>query len=490
MNIAEYLKTIDAVVANGKYQDNWESLAAYPVPAWYRQAKFGVFIHWGAYSVPAYLSEWYPRMMHYRGNPTYWHHKRKYGKTYPYRKFIEAFKGEKFDADAWVKLFKKAGMRYVMPVAEHHDGYKLYDSALSRWTTTQQAMGRDVLGEIKNACEQEGLVFACSSHRAEHFWFLNGAKTLPYHTETLDAAYQDLYGECHNVQKGNNLVAMLKQEKGIVPSKEWLEDWLVHSAELIDKYRPETLFFDWWIMNHAFRPYFKKFMAYYYNRSLEWGKEVCVQYKSDAAMYNTAIYDVERGQLEGISPYIWQSETSTARNAWCYTTGNIWKTPQEIACVFADVIAKNGNFVLNVGPKADGTFCEKETAILEALGVWTKRNEAAIWGTAPYKVFGEGKGKKGGSFKDRFRPSKKDFRYTYRTSHIYAFALKPNKKGVYRMRMLNGGRDSFSFAIQSVRVLGYDCSVRYKVKKKYLELVLEGTLPETRMPLCFDIHVD
>lgn len=184
---------------------------------------------------------------------------------------------------------KMTGARYVMPVAEHHDGYKMYDSELSRWTTVKQAMHRDVLGELKRECEKQGVVFAASSHRAEHFWFVNGAKTIGYKNDATDPEYEDLYGPCANVNKRNDLLTLLKQEKGIVPTKEWLTDWLVSSCELIDKYRPATLFFDWWVMNEAFRPYMKKFLAYYYNKSLEWGKEVCVQYKSDAIMYKTVI---------------------------------------------------------------------------------------------------------------------------------------------------------------------------------------------------------
>lgn len=487
--IATYLKKIDEVIAAGVYKDNWESLSAYPVPEWYRKAKFGVFIHWGAYSVPAYLSEWYLRMMYYKGNPTYWHHIRKYGKDYHYSRFVDDFKGEKFDADKWVNLFKEAGMRYVMPVAEHHDGYKLYDSNLSDWTTVKKAMGRDVLGEVKTACEKAGLTFACSSHRAEHFWFANGSKTIGYPTEADKPEFKELYGECFTERKGNNLFVMLKQEKEITPTKDWMENWLVHSAELIDKYQPETLFFDWWIMNHNFRPYVKKFLAYYYNRSLEWGKEVCVQYKSDAVMYNCAIYDVERGQLASTSPYIWQSETSTARNAWCYTTTNLWKKPSEIARVFADVISKNGNFVLNVGPKADGTICDKEVQILKELGKWTDKNKDAVWGAAPYKIFGEGGRKKGGSFNDRNRANKKDFRFTYRTSHLYIFAMKPSKNGVYKVKSINKGRDSFNFLIKGIDVLGFQNKVEYALKGKYLELRVQGSI-NTDMPVVFDVSID
>lgn len=144
-----------------------------------------------------------------------------------------------------------------MPVGEHHDGYKMYDSDLSQWTSVKQAPHCDFLGELRKECDKQGVTFATSSHRAEHFWFLNGGRTVGYDNEVLDEKYRDFYGPAHNIHKINNLHNLLKQEHGITPTKEWLEDWLVNSCELIDKYHPETLFFDWWVMNYAFRHYMK-----------------------------------------------------------------------------------------------------------------------------------------------------------------------------------------------------------------------------------------
>lgn len=483
------LQRIDKVINEGKYKDNWESLSQYPVPEWYKNAKFGVFIHWGAYTVPAYFSEWYIRLMYYRNNPVYWHHKRKYGKDYPYRRFIEDFTAPEFDAEKWVRLIKESGARYIMPVGEHHDGYKMYDSDLSRWTSVKQALKRDVLGEIKEECEKQGVVFATSSHRAEHYWFVNGARTIGFHNEALNDEYRDLYGPCVNVNKRNNLITLLKQEKGITPTKEWLEDWLVHSVELIDKYQPMTLFFDWWVMNFAFRPYMKKFLAYYYNRSIEWGKEVSVQYKSDAIMYNVGIFDRERGQLAGVSPYIWQSETSTAYNSWSYCTTNRFKRAADIARVMADVISKNGNFVLNIGPKADGTICDEELEILRKMGDWTKKNHDAIWGAGPYKFSMEGKKLKYGSFKEHMKYGSNDFRYTFRPCHIYAFALSPVNKKVYKLRKLGINRDNFHFIVKNIKVMGYDNEVRWESSDKYLKIEIMGNI-DTDMPLCFDINID
>lgn len=484
-----YLTEIDRVIEKGKYKADWQSLAQYPVPQWYKDAKFGIFIHWGIYAVPAYFSEWYCRLMYYKGNPVYWHHKRKYGKDFNYRDFIPMFRAEKFDADAWVRLVKSSGARFMMPVGEHHDGFKMYNSDLNSWNSVNMGPKRDVLGELKAACEKTGLIFSTSSHRAEHFWFMNGGKTIGFPNETQAEPYRELYGDCHTVHKRNNLFTLLKQEHGIEPTEQWLKDWLVSSCDLIDRYQPASLFFDWWVSYKAFRPYMKKFLAYYYNRSLEWGKEVCVYYKSDAIMYNCAIFDRERGQLETISPYIWQGETSTSYNAWSYCTTNRFKKPEILACNLLDVIAKNGCFVLNLGPKADGTFCDEEMHIISALGSWTNKNAEAIWGTQPYKVFGEGKRQKGGSFTEHFRYTANDYRFTCKTGVVYAFALKPKGKRKFQIRSLADSMDGFHCVIKSVKILGSNAAVNYRQNKRCCTISVREKI-KSDMPICFKIEVD
>jgi Alpha-L-fucosidase len=487
--IENYLKIIDSAISGGKYKDDWESLSEYPVPEWYKEAKLGAFIHWGLFSVPEYFNEWYERLMYYRGNPIHIHHVRKYGKDFDYSKFIDLFKAEKFDAADLVGILADAGMKYIMPVAEHHDGFKMYKSGLSKWNASDMGPERDILGEIKAECERRNVKFACSSHRAEHFWFANGARTIGYDNEVLNPEFEDFYGPAVNVNKKNGLINFYKRERGITPTKEWLENWLAHTAELIDRYRPETLFFDWWVSNKAFRPYMKKFLAYYFNRSLEWGKEVCVQYKSDAIMYNASIYDVERGRLANTSPRVWQSETAMAKNAWSYTPQNRWKKPRDILAAFVDAISKNGNFVLNVGPRADGSISKEESEILKEIARFMKINAPAIWGTSPWKVFGEGRKAETKSFVEKNNYSYRDFRYTYRPCRIYAFAMKPSKKGIYRLRSLREGRDSFDSIIKGVKILGYENKVEYTLTKKYLKLEVEGKIG-TEDPVCFEIEID
>jgi alpha-L-fucosidase len=180
--------------AQGLFQPNWESLKNFRAPQWYLDGKFGIFIHWGVYSVPAFGSEWYPRQMYLQGSAEFKHHVATYGpqRKFGYKDFIPLFKAEKYDPKAWAGLFKKAGAKFVVPVAEHHDGFPMYDSALTAWCAGKMGPKRDLIGDLAAAVRGEGLVFGLSSHRAEHWWFMNGGKT--FDSDVRDPKYADFYG--------------------------------------------------------------------------------------------------------------------------------------------------------------------------------------------------------------------------------------------------------------------------------------------------------
>ena len=173
MDIIEAKKTLHQVVASGPFEDRWESLKAYNVPAWYQDAKFGIFIHWGAYAVPAFGNEWYPRNMYIQDSEEWKHQKETYGPQthFGYKDFIPLFTAEHFDADQWAGLFRRAGAQFVIPVAEHHDGFAMYDCSFSEWNATRMGPKRDIIGELAEAVRKQWLVFGLSSHRAEHWWF-------------------------------------------------------------------------------------------------------------------------------------------------------------------------------------------------------------------------------------------------------------------------------------------------------------------------------
>lgn len=172
------LQSIDDVIEKGPYKDTWASLSSWQTPKWYQKAKFGIFIHWGVYSVPAFDSEWYPRNMYIEGSKVYEHHIKTYGahKDFGYKDFIPMFKAEKFDPNAWAALFKKAGAKYVVPVAEHHDGFQMYRSNISHWNAYEMGPKRDIVGELKAAVEAQGMTLGVSSHRIEHWFFMSNGK--------------------------------------------------------------------------------------------------------------------------------------------------------------------------------------------------------------------------------------------------------------------------------------------------------------------------
>lgn len=492
MTVKEYLKQIDDVIENGKYKDNWQSLADHKTPEWYRRAKLGIFIHWGIYSVPAFGNEWYSRNMYDKKYKEYRHHIDTYGnhKDFGYKDFIPMFKAEKFNADEWISLFKESGARYIMPVAEHHDGFAMYDTQFNRWNSKNMGPCRDIAGEIKEACEKEGLVYCASSHRAEHYFFMNMGRT--FDSDVNDEKYADFYGPAYYSKAfhSNAMFATAGNVCAESPTDEFLEDWLVRTCELIDRYQPRVLYFDWWIQNKAFKPYLKKLAAYYYNRAEEWGEEVTVNYKHHAFPPGVATFDVERGALKDISPYPWQTCTSIAKNSWGYTENNQFKSVRHIVCDLIDIVSKNGMMLLNVGPKADGSITDEETSILKGIGKWIRIHGEGIYDTVPWKAFGEGKTNvKGGFFQDnKNKPyTEKDFRFTYKNGIIYAFQMKPTRKNIVRLKSFKQVEEDL--IIKSIRLLGDDRELAFERNKKYMQIKLSD-IPKTDLPICFKIELD
>lgn len=488
MTEKEYLKQVDEVIKAGPYKDTWESLCEYKMPEWYENAKFGIFIHWGVYSVPAFGNEWYPRNMYVQGSQEYEHHRKTYGdqKTFGYKDFIPMFRGEKFDAGEWMELFREAGAKYVMPVAEHHDGFQMYESELSKWNARNMGPCRDVVGELKEAADKEGIVFALSNHRAEHCWFFNGGRE--FDSDVNDPTYEDFYWK---QQDGGP--SLSHDIYSVQPTKEHCENWLARVCEMVEKYRPRIVWFDWWIQNMGFKPYLKKFAAYYYNRAAEWGIEVAINYKYDAYAYGTAVFDVERGQLESIRPRLWQTDTAVAKNSWGYTENNDFKNPVDIVCDLVDIVSKNGCLLLNVGPKPDGTFTKEDRDILLSIGQWMKVNGEGIYGTTYWKQYGEGPTKvQEGAFTDVNRDpfTSQDIRFTYKNGVIYAFVMKFSPEGKVEIKALKRVSDrSGDFDIKSVSVLGNNAEVTFERNTDSLAVYVNGRV-ESDYPVCLKIVID
>lgn len=436
-----------ALHAQEKYQATWESLKTYQIPDWFRDAKFGIFIHWGVYSVPAFGSEWYPRNMYEQGSKEFKHHIERYGpqKKFGYKDFIPMFKAEKFDPAAWVALFKKAGAKYVVPVAEHHDGFQMYKSALSKWNAFEMGPHRDVLGELAAEIKKQGLIFGLSSHRIEHWFFMNGGKH--FDSDVLDPANATLYGPA--------------REENETPSPEFMNNWLLRCTELVDNYKPQLFWFDWWIEQPAMDPYRKSFASYYYNKGLEWNKGVVLNYKNVSFPEKAAVLDLERGKLGGIRELAWQTDDAIGNESWGYAAGNTFKSAQYVITNLIDIVSKNGNLLLNIGPRSDGTITEEETQTLLGTGKWLGINGEAIYGTRPWKIYGEGPTQSAsGSFADQKAPfTAKDIRFTTKGDVLYAIAMgQPATSTVIKALGAKAGNG----VITSVEMTGSDEKMSWK----------------------------
>lgn len=448
---------IDQVISNGPYDAGWSSLSAMQPPEWFGEAKFGIFIHWGLYSIPAHANEWYPRNMYIQEKEEWAYHRKTFGAhtKFGYKDFIPMFTAKKFEPAQWAKLFKEAGAKYVFPVAEHHDGFQMYRSDISSYNAFDMGPKRDLLGDLKEALGQEGLHFAASSHRAEHWFFMGHGRE--FESDVKEPMQKgDFYWPA--MPEPDNQV--LKSEP--YPSKEFLEDWLLRTCEIVDRYQPELMYFDWWIQHDAFKEVLKKFTAYYYNCGIQWGKPTAVCYKHDAMMFGSGIVEVERGKFADAKPYLWQSDTSIAKNSWCYTDTLEYKTSRQIICNLIDIISKNGNMLLNVGPKGDGSIPEEDCRILREIGVWMSRNAEAVYESRPWRKAGEGPAKEAeGQFSDNDEVAytSADIRFTAAKDSIYAFVLHCPEDGRVTICSLAESKDQnvpeFHGLIKAVTVLGF-----------------------------------
>ena len=453
-------------VPDGPFQPTWASLEQYTVPDWYLDGKFGIFIHWGLYAVPAFGNEWYPRNMYQQGSKEFEHHVATCGPqtTFGYKDFIPLFTAEKFDPDQWANLFRRAGAKFVVPVAEHHDGFAMYDCGLSEWCAAKMGPKRDLVGELAAAVRRQWLVFGLSSHRAEHWWFFEGGMKFP--SDVQDPRYAGLYGPA--------------QPKEMQPNQEFLDDWLARTCELVDKYEPQLVWFDWWIEEPAFRPYLQKFAAYYYNRAAQWGRGVAINYKNKAYPVQAAVYDVERGQLDDINPHFWQTDTAVARNSWGYISNPDYKTAEQIIGDLADIVSKNGALLLNIGPAPDGTIPEADEEILLDIGKWLWANDEAIYGSRPWKVFGEGPTQVvAGGFTDAKRQAftAQDIRFTTRGGVLYAIVLAWPEDGDVTIRSLGSNLRLYPREIGGVQLLGSKEPLKWSRGKAGLKVKLPRQKP-------------
>jgi alpha-L-fucosidase len=353
--------------ADAKYQDNLPSIAAsYQIPEWFRDAKFGLFLHWGIYSVPAYQHEWYPKCMYEDWRD--WH-VASYGSDFGYKDYLPSFTADKYAPDKWVELFRKAGAKYIVPTAEHHDGFALYDSSFTRWKAPNFGPKRDLIGDLAKEVRKAGLKFGLSNHFAENQWFIPKKPDF----DTSNPQFADLY----NWNSGGD--------------KHW-QDWYNRTTDVVDKYSPEIMYFDVGVGNNRA---LQKFLTYYYNKADQtksgaMSQGVVVNSKHNF-LDNTIVLDLERAQLPDIRSLAWQTDTKVSLDEnWCYIENDRLKKVADILDVLVDIVSKNGNLLLNIGPTRRGEIPDEYRDLLLSIGTWLATNGESIYATRPWGTFGEG----------------------------------------------------------------------------------------------------
>jgi alpha-L-fucosidase len=506
-NIAKQIAKVRAETAPAAkvpFHANWNSLAQYRAPEWFRDAKFGIFLHWGVYSVPAFANEWYSRNMYIPGNPAYQHQIATYGPltTFGYKDFILMFHAEHFDPAAWVDLFARAGAHYIVPVAEHCDGFAMYASDMTSWNAAAMGPHRDVVGELATAARARGLRFGVSSHTAEHWWWYGVGRAIPSDVRDETPLTAKLYGPAAPmslpgpdgiVDYGAKEPDPSHLERWQPPDQAWLDNWLARSTELVDKYHPDFFYFDWWIGQPAYKPALQQFAAYYYDRSAERNRQPVLTYKEESMPANAATLDIERGKLDTLRLLPWQTDTSISIHSWGYVEHDEYRTAKSLIHQLLDTVSKNGNLLLNVGPKSDGTIPDEARAILLQMGDWLKLNGEAVFNTRPFTVFGEGptKAPKNSTEKnsDIQAYTAEDIRFT--TSRdgtlLYATALGWPAAGELVVHTLFRANPYLPAPVCSVELLGSSNAVPFRQLPDGLHLTLPATAPPGDIAYVFRI---
>lgn len=479
------------VTEPGPYMADWESLSQHTAsPEWFQDAKLGIYFHWGVYSVPAYSSEWYPRLMHLEGHDVNRHHVETYGhpSEFGYHDFVPMFKAEHFDAVEWADLFQKAGARFAGPVAEHHDGFAMWDSKATPWNVVEMGPNKDITGLLATELKKRDMKLITTFH----------------HSKQLQR-YDSIFTEGHELYKFSHYpwnVEMptssddpkLQKLYGNMPEDVWLEEiWYAKLVEVIDQYQPDIIWFDY-VLDKIPEEYRQKFSAYYLNEAAKWDKEVVIVRKQDDLPINYTVDDLEKSRKNRIGEEPWMTDETISKGSWCYTENLDIKTSADVLHVLIDIVSKNGVLLLNVSPKADGTIPENQQQVLLDMGAWLDSYGEAIYGTRPWYTFGEGPTKEPeGHFDNhqeflKIKYSWKDVRYSTRESTIYASLLGWPGAGE-EILLTAFAKDSLPepLDLESLSLLGCDEQIRWELSEAGLSLTMPVEAPD-EMAIVFKIE--
>lgn len=436
---------------------DWDSLAQHQqAPQWLQDAKLGIYFHWGVYTVPAFGSEWYPRLMYFEGDGNNRFHKERFGEPseFGYHKFIPMFKGEKFNADEWVDLFVKAGAKFAGPVAEHHDGFSMWDSKVNPWNAKAMGPHKDIVGELKEALDKRNMKMITTFHHARN---LQRYANKPDEKEFGNSHYPYLKGT--DTTSEDSLLRILY---GNVPEDTWAEKyWFGKLKEVIDDYSPDAIWFDSWLFCVP-EEWRKKFCAYYINESAKKGKEVTIISKN-ALPKTVAVENLEKSRKQEIQPTTWFTDETISTGSWSYVDHMQIKEPGELLNILLDIVSKNGILLLNISPDKHGVIPEDQRQVLLSMGDWLHKYGEAVYASRPWYIYGEGPTKEPeGTFDNahlflKLRYTTEDIRYTTQGDNIYAMILGVPETGkTYKLKAFSANNLPKPIHVKRVSLMGYE----------------------------------
>ncbi len=467
-----------------RYPPTWESLTSHEVPEWLYDAKFGIYAHWGIYSVPAYGSEWYGRLMYDETNPrdVYRHHRETYGgpESFGYREFIPRFKAENFDPDAWADVIRRSGAKYAGIAVVHHDGFGLWDSKVNRWNAGNMGPRRDLYGDLVKSLRSKGVKTIATFHHIRTFnWFLPSDSVK---IEQGKHAGWDLFDPIYADFYWNEFTST---------EDEFLNVWKGKVREVIDNYRPDVLWFDGGkFQDDVSSEIVLDILSHYYNRSLHWGKDVDVLNKLPVTRqfnfpreFGVLTFEGGRDRPEFVDRP-WIDDLNIGIGSWGYVENLKYRSVNEIIDGLVDRVSRNGGMLLSLSPKADGTLPDEQIEILLSIGDWLGVNGEAIYGTRPWRIQAEGSVEKmrsvnrGGHSIWRFTEcTSEDIRFTRKEENLYVLFLEWPEHRKVIVQSLSAKEPVGVGGIRSISLLGHEGALVWSRTDEHLIVQLPQEPP-------------
>lgn len=503
-------------IAHGLFKPDWQSLKQYQTPEWYKDAKFGIWAHWGAQCQPE-AGDWYARFMYDEGSRHYNFHLKKYGhpSKFGFKEVVNDWKAENWNPDELMELYKRAGAQYFVGMANHHDNFDNYNSKYQPWNSVNMGPKKDLIGGWAKAARKQGLHFGVSIHAAHACLFYETAQRSDKNGQFAGVPYdgklqkkdgngtwwegydpQDLYAQNHPLSTGSDKVSNIHKQwdwinGAVIPDKDYCDKFLNRTIDLIDQYDPELVYFDdtalplWPISDAGL-----KIAAHLYNNSIKkHGKlEAVLNGKIlNEEQRQCMVWDIEKGRSNQLEPFVWQ--TDTCLGSWHYDRSIFenhgYKSAKTVIHNLIDIVSKNGNMLLSVPVRGDGTIDSDERAVVEEIGAWMKNNGESIFGTRPWKIFGEGPAQEsaaaltaqGFNESDGKPFSELDYRFTTKGSSLYAISLGWPENGKALIKSLSKGNPLRPEPVNRVEFLGQG-NLKFEQKEDGLEVILPENKPE------------